>query len=98
MIELIFDLLPVGLAVIAIVLMSKRYDKARRYRDKAVLFLSVIAASVMIVAQLSWWSTYVLKSEMFDFGFANILWTIFNSLVMIVFIIMSYPRHEQDNS
>lgn len=98
MIEAIFDLLPVILAVVAIILMSRRYDLVRRRRDKVVLFLSTVAASIMIVAQLSWWSTYVLKSEMFDFTFANVLWTIFNTLVMIVFIIMSIPRHEQDNS
>lgn len=97
MIELIFDLIPIALAIIAIILISKKYDVVRRRKDKVVLFLSVIAASIMILAQLSWWSTYVLKSELFDYGIANMLWTAFNSLVMVIFIIISYPRYDQDH-
>lgn len=97
MIELIFDLIPIALAIIAIILISKKYDVVRRRKDKVVLFLSVIAASIMIVAQLSWWSTYVLKSELFDYDIANMLWTAFNSLVMVIFIIISYPRYDQDH-
>lgn len=98
MIELIFDLFPVALAILAIMLISRKYDVTRRKKDKFVLFLSAVAASIMIVAQLSWWSTFVLKSELFDLSFANILWTGFNTLVMIIFIIMAYPRDDKDNT
>lgn len=99
MIELIFDLIPVALAIVTIILMSRRYSELRRQKDRVVFFFAIISCTVMLVAQLSWWSTNYLKAELFDFTFANILWTLFNSLVMIIFIILALPRkNETDNS
>ena len=70
-VEIIVDLIPVGLAI--------------------------IAASIMLVAQLSWLSSNVFENRLVDLSFANYLWTAaFNSLTMIVFILMSRKRAKDE--
>jgi hypothetical protein len=46
----------------------------------------------MIIAQTSWYTTSVIMGKLEDTGFANALWTIFNSLTMILIILYSVPR------
>ena len=54
--------------------------------------LAVIASLMLIVAQTSWWASYVLQGDLDGTGFANVLWAIFNSLTMAIFILMAYRR------
>lgn len=92
------DLLPVFLAIIALIMLSRRYDYARRQKDRAILFLSAIATTVVIVVQLSLWATNHFETILINPPFINIMWDTFVSLVMLIFIIISHPRHDQNNS
>lgn len=96
-IEITVDLIPVFLAVVAIITLSKSHNKFKRTIDKFIAILASIAASVMLVAQLSWWSSNILENRLVDLSFANYLWTIFNALTMVVFILFS-RKQESDNS
>ena len=87
-----FDLLPVLLAIVAIFFLSKRFDTDRRKSGKLVYFMAIACSLIMIVAQLSWWASSILQEDFMGQTFANILWTVFNSLTMITFILISYPR------
>jgi Na+/melibiose symporter-like transporter len=89
---MIIDLLPVLLAIVAIFFLSKRFNTDRRKSGRFVYFMATVCAIIMIVAQLSWWASSVLQEDFMGATFANILWTLFNSLTMITFILMSYPR------
>ena len=88
----IVELFPIGLALIAIFTSSIMYRKTRRKYDKVRTIFGIIAASIMIVAQTSWYTTSVIMDNLEDTVFANTLWTIFNSLTMILIILYSIPR------
>lgn len=92
-IEIIVDLLPVFLAVIAIISLAKSYNHYRRTIDRFIAILASISASVMLVAQLSWWSSHIFEGRIVDLLFANYLWTVFNTLTMIVFILFARKRN-----
>lgn len=86
------DFLPVILAIIATVFISNSYSKVRRKSDFIVKVLMLIACILLIVAQTSWWQSAMIEKNMDGTAFANMLWLIFNVLVMIIFIIDSSPR------
>ena len=95
-VEIIVDLIPVGLAIIALISLSKSFSSVRRSTDKIIYICASIAASIMLVAQLSWWSSNVFENRLVDLSFANYLWTAFNSLTMIVFILISRKREKDE--
>lgn len=86
------ELLPIVLAVISIFVSAKAYLKARRKTDKLRLILSIVTAMIMIIAQTSWYTTSILLHRIEDSTFANYLWTIFNTLAMIILIMFPGPR------
>lgn len=88
----ILQLFPVILALIAAVLCTQSYATGRRRQDKTVMALGVLCALMLIVAQTSWWTTYLIQGNLLGTWFANSIWVIFNALTMIVFIILAYPR------
>ena len=88
----IVELFPVGLALVAIATSSIMYNRTRRKYDKVRSLFGIIIAVVMIIAQTSWYTTSVIMGKLEDTVFANALWTIFNSLTMILIIMYSVPR------
>ena len=53
------------------------------------MLLATVASILLIIAQTSWWTSYVLNNSLEGTEFANYIWAVFNSLTMIVFIIIS---------
>ena len=88
----IIEFIPVGLAIVAIYFASGNLVHNRRTRDKVANVLGMVAAIILVVAQSSWYTSAVLEGNLEGTWFANQLWTIFNSLVMIMIIIATYPR------
>lgn len=84
-IRLIFEALPVLLAVAAIFTCGNRAVTTRRAHDRNIYIGMVICAALLITAQSSWTYT-MLKGLSEGTDFANILWTVFNACVMVVFI------------
>lgn len=91
----IIEFIPVGLAIVAIFFASGNHDYFHTTRDKVVNVLSVIAAIILVVAQSSWYVSAVIDGNFAGTWFANQLWTIFNSLVMIIIIITTFPRDKK---
>lgn len=91
------DFIPIVLAVATIILASLRISYLRRKTDIIAMVLSMIASMLLIIAQLSWW-TSALAGNFIGTQIADNIWLIFNSLVMIIFIIYSAPvRNTNDN-
>lgn len=88
----IIEFIPVGLAIVAIYFASGNLAHIRRTRDRVANVLGMVAAIILVVAQSSWYTSAVLEGNLEGTWFANQLWTIFNSLVMIMIIIATYPR------
>lgn len=55
------------------------------------MFMSTIAALLLIVAQTSWWVSYMIEGNLLGTNFANNIWAIFNSLSMICLIMYAAP-------
>jgi len=96
MLNYFFQIVPIILGVIAVLACSYRATKDRRRSDRIAMLLSMVASLIMIVAQTSWWVTYAIEGNLLGTVFANHLWTVFNSLVMIIFIISAQPWRKYD--
>lgn len=48
-VEIIVDLIPVGLAIIALISLSKSFSSVRSSTDKIIYICASIAASIMLV-------------------------------------------------
>lgn len=87
----LFQISPVIFAIIAAVLSSIKFSTDRRKSDRLIMLMTVTASILLIIAQTSWWSTYLIENSLRGTWFANIVWTIFNNLVMVIFIMLSRP-------
>lgn len=87
----IFELSPIILALIASFVCSLRYQRDRRKHDRVAMILATLACVTLLVAQSSWWAT-TLAGNLVGTEFSNMLWTLFNNLVMLTFILIAWPR------
>lgn len=92
MIQHIFELLPVGLALVAAVMCAAKFKLAKDTTDRVVLGIGVACACLLIVAQTSWWGSNLLLGDLEGTVWANHVWTVFNSLVMVGFIAFARGR------
>lgn len=84
--RLFVEIIPLFLAFVAIFAAGYR---ALITKNPAVLkycIMSIFAATLMIAAQVSWSWTYFIKNDLLGTEIANLMWTAFNSLVMIKII------------
>lgn len=91
----VFEFVPVVLAIIAVITSASSFNTVRRKSDAIIRVLTVVAALLLITAQTSWWQSSIVQGDLLGTWFANRLWTIFNSLVMIIFIIDTLPRNRK---
>jgi len=96
MVNYFFQIVPIVLAIVSVLACSYRASKDRRKSDRIAMLLSMIASILLIIAQTSWWVTYAIEGDLLGTVFANHVWTIFNSLVMIIFIIKAQPWRTYD--
>ena len=87
-VRLIFEALPVLMAVAAIFSCGHKAVTTRRVHDRNIYLGMMVCAALLITAQSSWTYT-MLKGLSEGTDFANILWTAFNTATMGVFIIAS---------
>lgn len=85
----IIEAIPVVLAIIAAISCSHKYGLDRRKQYKQTLLLGVVCAVLLIIAQTSWIVSFLVNDSLAGTWFANSVWTFFNSLTMIAFILLS---------
>jgi len=95
MLNYILQILPIGLAIIAVISCSIRFHKDRRKHDRLAMLLSVVSSILLIVAQTSWWVTYAIEGNLMGTVFANHVWTVFNSLIMVCLIMFAQPWRQK---
>ena len=76
-----FDMIPVVLAIIALYKLSF-------VRRNLIIVLLKLAAIILIICQTTWIHSYLNNYSMIESLMDN-LWTVFNSIVMIVAILIS---------
>lgn len=88
----VFELIPVILAVLAAVTCSISFSRDRRKHDRLAKVLATLASVLLVFAQTSWWVSSVIQHNIQGLELANAIWTIFNTLVCFVFLLISWPR------
>lgn len=86
----IFESLPVVLACYSAIVCARQFANDRRVHHKRVLLLGVICSLLLIVAQTSWYVTYTINGNLMGTVFANNVWTVFNNLTMLAFILLAH--------
>ena len=85
----ILEALPIVLAIYAAIICARQYVLDRRKHHRRVLLLGVLNSLILIVAQTSWYVTYVINGNLVGTWFADQLWTVFNSTTMIAYILLA---------
>jgi hypothetical protein len=92
------ELLPVILAAIAIFASARAFKNTTVGIDKVKLCLSMLTASLLIIAQTSWFTASVINGLFEDTSFADNIWTIFNTLAMIVLILNTSQKSSENET
>lgn len=83
--RLFLEILPVVLAIVAIPLLIK---SAALGRDKLIVGPAIVACVLLIVAQTGWIESMRHGNVVMQ-GFFDLIWSIFNTIVMGTFIIVA---------
>ena len=83
-IRILLEFTPIFLAFIAISAIVGARERGVKY---PVIFLASVACILSIVAQTGWIQAVLTDNTLADTVFNNI-WTIFNSIVMLTFIVL----------
>lgn len=86
------QILPIILAVIALISCAEKLYVERRLISRITLILASICSLILIMAQVSWYVSFTIEGSLQGTWFANILWDIFNSLTMVTFIAFTIWR------
>ena len=90
----IFELFPVVLAAVSVLLCGLRYHSECNRRVKTIMIFGGAASGLLIFAQTSWWASFVLEDSLVGTVFADYVWTGFNTLVMVNFIYNAVSKHD----
>lgn len=88
--RILLEAVPVLLAVVAIFTCGHRIITIppRRANDRLVFVGMLLCAVLLIVAQSSWTYT-LLQGDLLGTDTANIVWSLFNTITMAVFVLAS---------
>lgn len=84
MLRAIMELTPIAIAILAILTASRNFK-----HEKTVAMLSMVCAFLLIVAQSSWYVLVVILGKLEQSDFSNLIWTVFNCLVMSLVILVN---------
>ena len=88
----ILEILPIILAIVAIITSARGFKEADTKIGKVGNLLGIICALTLIVAQSSWFTAMFILNQQDDTWIANTIWAVFNSMTMIMVIIFSKTR------
>ena len=88
--NLVFNILPIGLAIVSAIMCTRRFHEDRRRHDRIVMASAVVCSILLILAQTSWWTSYAIEGYLQGTWFANVIWALFNILVTVTFIMFAY--------
>jgi hypothetical protein len=83
--------IPLILALCALVCCAFRLRFDKRGDMRLIMLLCIMAIGEFFLAQTGWWQTY-LTGGSDSYLFAKDLGILFNSMVMVIFILVSLPR------
>ena len=95
MLRALFETFPILMGIIAVIMCSFNFGQERRKQHKIIMILGIVCSLILVVAQLSWWSSFIVVGVGVGTAFADLLWTIFNTLTMLAFVIAALPQNQK---
>ena len=93
LVRILFEITPVFLATLALVYCSLQVGRQITWSGKLLFIIACLNCVLLMTAQVSWtWTVYV--GNKIGTLLADYTWTIFNSLVMISYLIMASKDKE----
>lgn len=93
LIRIIFELMPVFLASLAFVYCSLQISRQVTWKYRLFFSLACLNCVLLMSAQISWtWTVYI--GNTIGTLLADYTWTIFNSLVMMSYLLMASKDKE----
>lgn len=89
----VLDMIPLIIGGIALVVSIHAYPKIRRRIDRIWVIIAVINTMIMLVAQMSWFVAANVLHSLQDTSFANYLWTVFNTISMVLVLLFVLTRN-----
>lgn len=89
-IHIIMGVAPIILGIYATIICSHKYVLDRRKKGRRILMLSTIASLLMLIGQVSWFSTFVLEHRVVSTEFSANIWAVYNSLTMLIYILLAH--------
>lgn len=86
------EMLPIALAIVAIFSGVLNIHRAKHIHGRIRILFGLVAATMLLFAQASWYSTLFFANETIDTSFADSLWSWFNTIVMALIISYSYKQ------
>ena len=88
-VRLVFEFVPVFLSIVTAIYCFASAREGMRLSDNLFFSIATINAVILMLAQTSWmWSISV--GEQFATTFADLLWTVFNTSVMLSYLLPAY--------
>lgn len=88
--RIFIESLPMLAAMVTLFMCGFTALTTNNMRVKTTSVLSIICALLLMVAQASWSWSYFIKGDLLGTDTSNIIWSIFNTLVMGTFCYNSY--------
>jgi len=89
--------IPIILAFCAIVVCGYRLRFEKRNDFRLVMVLCLVDAGLLLLAQTSWWQSHW-RGDHLGEAWANEIWTVYNGLTMITFVLVGLPRRWTNKS
>jgi NhaP-type Na+/H+ or K+/H+ antiporter len=87
-IRLLFEFVPVFFAALVFVYCGAQINKQSTFKNKVIFTLACVNSLLLLLAQISWtWTVYM--GDTVGTLLANYTWTIFNTLVMVNYLIVA---------
>lgn len=81
--RIFFEAIPVAIAFFTVILGTFKALTLTEPETQKSSWLFVLSAVLLIFAQSSWSWTLFVKNDILGTDFANVIWTVFNTVVMI---------------
>ena len=84
----VLESLPMMLAILVFMASILRFGIATTYEGRIALVWTGVNAALLMLAQASWWKSYLIDSDLIGTDWSNHLWTVFNTSVMSLCLYM----------
>ncbi len=82
----VLESLPVTCAILVLMASVLRFGIATTHEGRIAIVWIGINSVMLMLAQASWWKSYLLDNNLIGTDWSNYVWTVFNTSVMCLYL------------